>query len=347
MSAMKKMLIDILSTHSPSGNEEVMLQKYSAYIAPFVDDIFQDSLGNMIALKRGYGEGRKKLMIAAHADEIGLIVTYIDNNGYIYFQEVGAVDTNILPGQRVDILHGNNIVTGVIGKKPLHLQDKSEYAKDWMAEDLWIDIGVCDRQEALSRVDVGDYVTFHSCPEKLNEKVVTGRAMDNKMGIYSMIEIARSLEGNELESDIYFVATVQEEIGGRGAGTSAFGIQPDIAVVIDSTHATDYPSVSPRRSGEIKLGCGCVIAQGPNICRGLSDRLIEIARKEKMDYQVQAISHPTGTDANPIQISANGVRTALISIPCRYMHTSNEIVNLNDINNTVKLLNMFCQRGVE
>lgn len=333
-------LQDLLQTPSPSGRESFIIKKIEDYLKDFVDEISYDAYGNLIARKRGRTDN--KLMLSAHADEVGMMVTYIDNNGFLAFQEIGGIDTNLLPGQRVEIYTENGVVPGVIGKKPIHLQDRDAKAKDYDAEDLWIDIAAKDKDDAENMVEVGDYITYQTQPILLHGETWVSKALDDKVGLLALIETAKALKDKKPVMDVYFVVSVQEELGARGVRTATSTIEPDYGIAIDVTHATDYPTCSPQKSGEIKVGGGVVIAKGPNIESTLGRKLLELAKQNKISYQIEPIARPTGTDANFIQISGKGVKTALLSIPCRYMHSPNEIVSLLDVNESVRLLTLLC-----
>ena len=242
-------LIDLLRTPSPSGRETAIIDKVETYLKNFVDEVNRDAYGNLIAFKRGTSS--KKLMLSAHADEVGMMITYIDNYGFIYFQEIGGIDTNLLPGQKVEIHNHQGIVHGVIGKKPIHLQDRDAKAKDYDAEDLWIDIAAKDKADAENRVEIGDYITYQTQPICLNEDVWSSKALDDKVGLLTLIEVAKSLKDKRPVMNIYLVASVQEELGARGVRTATMSIEPDFGIAIDVTHATDYPTCSPQKSGEI------------------------------------------------------------------------------------------------
>lgn len=341
METIKKILFDILPIASPSGDEMLLLNKFASFMALFVDEVKIDTSGNVIAHKKG--NGKHKIMLIAHSDEVALMVTYIDDKGFVYFQEVGAIDTNVLPEQKVEIHHGNKIVYGVVGKKPLHLQKKDEAAKDWEPDELWIDIGAKDKQDAEANVQVGDYITYRTDPMMLGNNVVTSKSLDDKTGIVALMAVAQRLSKVKIDDDIYFVASVQEELGGRGARTATLMIEPEIGIAVDVTHATDYPSMSPVKSGNIQVGGGVVIAKGPNVNKSLGSQLFALAKKSHLSLQIEPISHPTGTDANLVQVAGRGVKTALLSIPCRYMHMPNEVVSLTDIGSMVDLLEYFCQ----
>ena len=337
----ENILKDLLMTPSPSGSEQPIIKKMAMFLKDYIDELTIDNYGNLIALKYG-ANSNKKLMLAAHADEVGMMVTHIDNNGFLSFQEIGSIDTNLLPGQRVEIHNHQGVVTGIIGKKPIHLQDRDAKAKDYDAEDLWIDIAAKDKEEAESKVEVGDYITFQTQPIVLQHEVWTSKALDDKVGLLTVVEVAKALDGKQPAMDVYFVASVQEELGARGIRTAALGINPDYGIAIDVTHATDYPTCSPQKSGEIKVGNGIVIAKGPNINKTIGRKLIDLAKQQNIKYQIEPIARPTGTDANFMQVSGTGVKTALLSIPCRYMHSPNEIVSLVDVNEGVRLLTHFC-----
>lgn len=337
----ENILKDLLMTPSPSGSEQPIIKKMAMFLKDYIDELTIDNYGNLIALKYG-ANSNKKLMLAAHADEVGMMVTHIDNNGFLSFQEIGGIDTNLLPGQRVEIHNQQGVVTGIIGKKPIHLQDRDVKAKDYDAEDLWIDIAAKDKEEAESKVEVGDYITYQTQPVVLQHDVWTSKALDDKVGLLTLVEVAKALDGKQPAMDVYFVASVQEELGARGIRTAALGINPDYGIAIDVTHATDYPTCSPQKSGEIKVGNGIVIAKGPNINKTIGRKLIDLAKQQNIKYQIEPIARPTGTDANFMQVSGTGVKTALLSIPCRYMHSPNEIVSLVDVNEGVRLLTHFC-----
>lgn len=337
----ENILKDLLMTPSPSGSEQPIIKKMAMFLKDYIDELTIDNYGNLIALKYG-ANSNKKLMLAAHADEVGMMVTHIDNNGFLSFQEIGGIDTNLLPGQRVEIHNHQGVVTGIIGKKPIHLQDRDAKAKDYDAEDLWIDIAAKDKEEAESKVEVGDYITYQTQPIVLQHDVWTSKALDDKVGLLTLVEVAKALDGKQPAMDVYFVASVQEELGARGIRTAALGINPDYGIAIDVTHATDYPTCSPQKSGEIKVGNGIVIAKGPNINKAIGRKLIDLAKQQNIKYQIEPIARPTGTDANFMQVSGTGVKTALLSIPCRYMHSPNEIVSLVDVNEGVRLLTHFC-----
>lgn len=336
---------ELLMIPSPSGNEENIIKKMEEYLRAYVNDVQIDSNGNLIAVKKGISE--KKLMLVAHADEVGMMVTFIDDKGFVYFQEIGGVDTNLLPGQRVEIHNHRGVVVGVIGKKPIHLQDREAKNKDFSAEDLWIDIAASCDKEAVEMVEVGDYITFQTQPTRLNNSIWMSKALDDKVGLFTLLEVAKSLSSKQTAMEIDFVVSVQEELGARGVRTAAFEKQPDYGIAIDVTHATDYPTCTPQKRGKIKLGDGVVIAKGPNINQHIGRKLIDLAVRTGVKHQIEPIACPTGTDANFMQVSGHGVKTALLSNPCRYMHSPNEMVSLSDVKECVKLLTNLCEVGID
>lgn len=245
-------------------------------------------------------------------------------------------------GRKV-LIHGHECsVIGVIGKKPIHLQDKKNSSQEINSEDLWIDIAAQDGNEARAKVSIGSIATILSDVYYLNNTVVASKALDDRIGIFVLTEVARQL--NNIKADVYLVATVQEELGARGAQIAAETIKPSIGIAIDVTHATDYPTSNAVHDGNIQVGKGVVIPNGPNMDKILTIKIRKIADEAKIPYQMEAIARPTGTDARMIQVSGTGVKTGLLSIPCRYMHTPNEVVSLDDADACIRLLVEYLYR---
>lgn len=328
---------------APSGYEKDIIDIWCKEMSQYVGVINLTNIGNAVAVKCGNGDDRKKIMITAHADEIGIIVTYIDNNGYLYFDEIGGIDTNILLGRTV-LIKGvdNQIVKGVIGVKPIHLQKESVSKQSLDPEDLWIDISVDSKDSALELVEIGSIGTFEPITYQQGTRLI-GKAMDNRCSLSVMVSIAQKLAEKECNDDIYYAATTQEELRGRGAQTAAFTINPDICIVLDVTHATDYPGMSPVRDGDIKLGKGVVIAIGPNMDNEITKKVVSLAKDLNIHYQIEACARPTGTDANVIQISRSGIRTLLLSIPCRYMHSPVETIDIEDLKSCCTLVTQLIE----
>jgi endoglucanase len=272
------------------------------------------------------------------------MVNYISDDGYIFFKTIGGFDLNIIPGRRVRIHTKNGPVPGVTGKKAIHVMTEEDRKKKLEIQDLWIDIGVKDKKEAESLVRVGDPITYAESFEIVRGQVAASRAFDDKAGSFAVGEVLRLLAGKTFDAAVYAVSTVQEEVGLRGARTSAYGIDPKIGVAVDVCHATDHPDMDRKRVGDIKLGAGPAIARGPNISPIVERMLIEAAEAEGIPYQLEAAPGGTGTDANAIQLTRAGVATGLVSIPLRYMHTAAEVISLEDLVNVSRLLAAFILR---
>ncbi len=335
----KKFFEDLVLAPSPSGFEQPAQEVYRNFVKDYADEVKTDIHGNVIAHKKG--TGKLKFMVSGHADEIGLMVKYIDDNGFIRFKAIGGVDFSLLPGLRVNIYHKKELVRGIIGRKPIHLMKPEERKKAAKAEDLWIDIGAKDKKNAEKRVSVGDHITFSPGLEILNNKIITTKATDNKVGVYIVGAVLRELADEDIVANVYSVSSVQEEIGLRGARTSTYGIDPDVGIAIDVTHATDYPGMDKNQVGDISLEKGPTLVVGANINPKVFELLKKAGDNIEVDYQIDAAPRGTGTDANAIQISRAGVAAGLISIPNRYMHTPNEIISFKDLDAAVKLLAEF------
>ncbi|MBI4721867.1 MAG: M42 family metallopeptidase [Candidatus Stahlbacteria bacterium] len=332
---------------SPSGFEDEAREIWKQRTKRFVDEVFSDVHGNAIAVLNK--KGKPKVMLAGHMDEIGYMVKYVDSKGFIYFSPIGGIDLHLIPGKRVWIKTKKGKILGVIGREPIHTLEEEERKKVAKIENLFIDIGMTKKEETLELVSIGDPAIPAVGFEVLNKDRVVGRGFDDKGGAFIVSEILRLLSSEKkLKPSVYGVATVQEEIGLRGATTSAFRIAPDVGIAIDVTHATDYPAIMMAskqiKHGEVVIGKGPVISRGPNINPKVFDLLVEVAKKDKIPYQIEAAPRGTGTDANTIQLTREGVATGLVSIPNRYMHTPVELVSLDDLENIAKLLAGFIMR---
>jgi len=335
-------LESLINAPSPAGYEQPVRQVYREYTEAFADDVHSDTHGNMIAIRNVNGNPR--LMFAGHCDELGLQVNYVNEHGFIYFNTIGGHDAGLVPGRRVVIHGANGPVAGVTGRKAIHLTPADERGKPAKIENIWIDIAVSDKQEAESLVSIGDPITYDVGLQDLRSDVVAGRALDNKIGTWVVAEGLRRTSASQLKASIHAVATVQEEIGLRGAETSAYGINPTVAIAVDVTHATDHPNIKKQTAGDVKLGGGPTISRGPNFNPRVVEKLIEAAEALGLPYQLEAASRGTGTDANAIQLSRAGVATGLVSIPLRYMHTPSEVVALGDADAAATLLAEFANR---
>lgn len=336
-------LIDLLNARSPSGYEGEAQAVVDRYMEPVADSYEKDALGSRIG--RIHREGGPTLLMTGHMDELGLIITYVDDNGYLYFDTVGGIDLNTISGRRVDIMTENGVVKGVTGRRAIHLLTPEERKKIPEKQNLWIDIGAKDKEDALKRVSVGDVGVYDQAFSWLSGTVGIARAFDNKSGCYTVCEALRRLahEKAELRASVVSVATTQEEIGCRGARAVAGGVEADFAIAVDVGHATDHPECDNRRFGEFKLGGGPILTRGPNVSPPFFKRLVDLAKAESIPYQVEAASRPTATDGRELQMAPGGTPTAVVSIPLRYMHTPSEVVDLEDVENTVRLLVAFAK----
>ena len=336
---MDEFLLELLRSRSPTGTEREAADIVEKYIGG-VADVSRDVLGNRIA---AFGGGDRTLMLAGHMDEIGFIVSYIDDDGFIFFEQLGGHDNIMLSGRRVAIMTKNGYVYGVTGKRAVHLMDAKERKEVPETHQVWIDIGVSNADEARALVSIGDPVVYDTVVRKLSSSRCTARAFDDRAGCYCAFEVIRRLakSASKPEFKVVSVATTQEEIGTRGAWPAAYAVNPDVGIAIDVDHATDFPSCDKRRFGSIKLGAGPVISRGPNINPKVFERLVSCADSLKISYQISAESRPTGTDARIMQRARGGVATGLVGIPLRYMHTPGEVADLNDIESCVKLLESF------
>jgi len=335
----KKYLYDLLSVASPSGFETKAQQITRAYLKGTCDDISADVNGNLIAFKGGSGE--TKIMIVGHADEIGFMVNYIDENGYLYVKTLGGFDVNLLPGLRLDVHHQGNVVRGVIGKKPVHMMRGETDTPKLKLEDIWIDIGAKDKSDAESKVSIGDIITYSSHIEELSDDIIISKATDNKVGVYVAAAVMNELKGKKLKANYFAVASVGEETTMKGARTSAYKIRPDIAIAVDVTFTSDIPGADKRTHGEVSLSKGPVLALGAALHPAVNQRLRDLAAKHNIPLQIEIATSRTGTDADAIHDQRQGVATAVLSIPNRYMHSPNEMVSLKDLDNAVKLLVEF------
>jgi tetrahedral aminopeptidase len=327
-----------------SGYEGPVQALFRRQVEPLAESVTTDVMGNTTALLNG--RGRPKLMFAGHADEIGFLVRYINDDGFIYFGAVGGWDAEVVIGQRVTVHTASGPVRGVIGKRAIHLMDEEDRKKKSELDALWIDLGVADRDEAARLVAIGDPVTMAVGFERLQGELATAKSFDNRMAVFIVAETLRLLQGQKLEAAVYGVSTVQEEIGLRGAHTAAYGINPEVGVALDVCHAIDYPGADKlrRKVGDVRIGRGPVIARGANISPRVFDLLVASAQAEKIPYQVEAAPRGTGTDANAMQISRAGMATGLVSVPLRYMHTPCEVLSLADLENACRLCAAFARR---
>ena len=332
-------LKEIIGVPSPSGFEHGIQSVVRRRMEPYCDEIRADVHGNLIGVLNAAAPVR--VMLSGHCDEIGLMVMHIDDKGFIYFSSVGGIDPAVLVGQRVTIHAKAGPVFGVIGKKPIHLMEPEDRAKQPKMHELWIDVGAKDKKDAGKLVAIGDYATIDVGFREMPHDLAAGRGFDDRAGAFVVVETLRRLKGRKLNVAVYGVSTVQEELGLRGARTSAYGIDPHIGIAIDVGFATDFPGADPKLVGECALGKGVALHRGPNINPVLGEMLEGVAKRKKIPHQVTAEPRATGTDANAMQINRSGVATALLSIPNRYMHTPVEMISLADVDNASLLLAEF------
>jgi len=336
-------LKQLVETPSPSGYEQPAQRVIRAQLEGVANELRSDVMGNLIA--RLDGRGGPKLMLAGHCDEIGFMVQYVDDNGFIYFGAIGGVDPHLTPGQRVQIHTAGGAVSGVVGKKAIHLIEPADREKVIKLKEQYIDIGCSSKEEVMTLLQIGDPVTFAVGVEKLQGDRATSRAFDDKMGAFIVTEVFKRVQQQGgAAAELYAVSTVQEEIGLRGATTSSYGVNPDAGIVVEVTHATDYPGVEKPGIGDVEVGKGPVIARGPNINPVLFELLQETAAAEKIPLQLVGAPRGLGNDANVMQLSRGGVATALVAIPLRYMHTPVEVLSLSDLEAAIKLLTALTLR---
>ncbi len=334
-----------IQTPSPSGYEQPLQRLVRDYVAPYASDVRTDVHGNVIA-SLGTPSG-PRLLLAGHCDQIGMLVTNIDDQGFVYAQTIGGWDPQQLIGQSMTIWTDQGPLAAVISRKPIHLLNEVERKQVVQLEQLWLDIGAKDKAEASERVRIGDCVTLQLQYRPLLGKLASGPGMDNKTGMWTVIEALRRVSemtrGNNttLDCHLHSVSTVQEEIGLRGAKTAAGSINPDVAIAVDVTHASDCPTIDKHQQGDIRLGGGPVIFRGPNMNPGVVQRLIDLAQQYGIPYQLAASGRATPNDANVLQIHGGGVATGLVAIPNRYMHSAVEVISLDDIDSVAELLARF------
>ncbi|OYP36958.1 M42 family metallopeptidase [Rhodopirellula sp. MGV] len=333
-----------IHTPSPSGYEERIQQLVNDYISPHADQVRIDVHGNLIA-QAGDTSG-PRLMYAGHCDQIGMLVSHIDENGFVYAQTIGGWDPQQLIGQAMTIWTDNGPVPALISRKPIHLLNDAERKQVVGIDEMWLDIGACDESQAREDIRIGDPITLDLRMRPLMNSIVCGPGMDNKTGMWTVIESLRranEFTKGKLQCHLHSVSTVQEEIGLRGAKTAAGGINPTVAIAVDVTHASDCPTIDKNKQGNIRLGGGPVIFRGPNINPAVSRRLIDLAEQYDIPYQLAAIGRATPNDANVLQLHGAGVATGLVAIPNRYMHSAVEAISLDDIDHVADLLARFAE----
>lgn len=334
----------LLETPSPSGFEQPIQAVIREYAGGFADATRTDSHGNVYATRfpAGRPDSAPRVMLAGHCDQIGLMVQHVDAEGFLYVQPIGGWDVQILLGQHLTVWGKDGPLRGVVSRKAIHLLKPEERNKVPDFTDIWVDIGAKNKDEAEQVVRAGDPVTLELGYRPLRNNLAASPAMDDKVGVFVVMEALRHLKGRELNAAVTSVSTVAEEIGLRGATTATYSVNPHVGIAVDVCHATDTPGGDKKQLGDIKCGGGPVVYRGPNMNPKVVQLLEATAAAHQIPIQVRGAPRATGTDANAMQISRQGVATGLIGIPNRYMHSPVEVVHLDDLTHAAKLLAEFC-----
>ena len=336
-------LLELLTAPGPSGYETAPAAAWRERAGAFAE-VSGDTLGSSLARVPGTAGG-PRLAVVGHIDEIGLIVTHVSDEGFLHFIGVGGWDAQILVGQRVELATRGGRVLGVIGKKPIHLLKEDDRKKVAEIKDLHIDVGAKDGDEARELVRIGDVAVIAGEPVELPNGRLASRSLDNRLGAYVALEAARLVaQDGGAPGEVVAVAPVQEEITFAGARTTAYALEPDVAIVVDVTHATDAPGIEVKEIGKHELGSGPVIERGSIISPTVFELLHDTAEAEGIPFTIAASARSTGTDADAVHISRAGVPTGVVSIPLRYMHSPVELVQLDDVEATATLIAVFARR---
>jgi putative aminopeptidase FrvX len=338
-----ELLRRLLEATGPSGYEQAPAAVFREACAPFAT-VEHDTVGSTVARVRGTGGGRT-LAVVGHADEIGLIVHHIDDDGFLWFRPVGGWDPQILVGQRVIVSTEHGPLPGVVGRKPIHLLKEDARKEVVKLEGLHLDIGARDGDDARARVALGDVAVIDAAPLALAGERIMSRALDNRVGCYVAAESARRIaEAGGAAGDVYAVAVTQEEIHFGGSTTTAYALHPDLAVVVDGTWATDQPGIDEKQTGRFRLGDGVVLSRGSTLHPALFRLLRDIAEDEGIPYAVEVTSRSTGTDADAFVLARGGVPSAVLSVPMRYLHSPGEMIDAGDLEAAVRLVVAFARR---
>lgn len=336
----QEFLEELLVTPSPTGFESAGQKVWTDYVGEFADDVESDAYGSASA-KLNTNFDVITVMLEAHCDEIGMIVQHITDDGYIYVNKLGGSDSTIARAKRVNIHTSEGIVTGVTGNTAIHLQDKKNGGGEqpkW--KDIYVDIGASDKEEALKLVQVGDPITYADDFDYLSDEILSGRALDNRIGGYIIAQVLKNLSDHRDELNVNVVAlnSVQEEVGGYGARMMSYRLDPDAALVTDVTHATDTPGIDHKEHGLVKLGQGPVVQHGGANHPQIVEFIEEIGKEKELSLQHEATSVRTGTDTDSIFYQKTGIPSALISLPLRYMHSPVETASMNDVHALIQLM---------
>jgi len=333
----------LLDAPGPSGFETLAGRSWRTEAETFAEKVSVDVAGNCIAeINSG---GSPTILLDGHIDEIGVIVQYIDDDGFIYISPIGGWDAQVLVGQRIRFIAAKSDVIGVVGRKPIHLIEEEDRRKAAKFTDLWVDIGAKNRVEAESRLSLGDPGVIDSRAHDFPGNRIVSRSIDDRIGAFAALEALRRYAAKPGSARVVAAATTQEEIAwtGGGALVAANKVRPRMAIVVDVTHATDSPSMEKKEIGDIRLGGGPVLARGALLSPVVFELLRAAARAKDIPFTVHAVGRDTSTNADAIHIAQEGVATALVSIPNRYMHSPNEMVSLDDVDHTAELIAEICR----
>lgn len=342
MSDAPKLLDALIRVPAPSGYETPAAEVWREAAGEF-GEVSTDVLGSS-TVRVGPGGDAPTLAVVGHIDEIGLFISHIDDEGFLWFGPIGGWDPQNLVGQRVIVRGRDGEVVGVIGKKPIHLLEPDDRKKPAEIKSMHIDIGATDKDEAMKMVSVGDPAVLAAEPLNLPNERLVSRSLDNRLGSFVALEVARRLAAADLlKIDVVGAAVVQEEIGLFGSLTTGFSLAPEVAIAVDVTHATDAPGISKQENGDHALGSGPVVARGSTLSPKVADLLRDTAEAEGIDFTFEASGRYTGTDADSLQVARGGIATGLVSIPLRYMHSSVEMVSLADVEGVIELIVAFAR----
>ena len=331
----------LITTPGPSGFEQAPSRVWREQAQSFADSVDWDNLGNSYAHVKGTADTDYTVVIEGHIDEIGFIITHVDDNGFLWFDRIGGWDDQVVVGQRIRIAGNDGDVLGVIGKKAAHLLEPKDREKPSRLKDLWIDIGATDKNAALAKVSIGDSAVIDAEPVELSDDLWASRSMDNRTGAYVALRAAQILAENRPQVNVVAVAATEEEIGLVGAMTLSWQIHPQVAIAIDVTHSTDYPGAEKKGDGDIKVGGGPVLGRGSSVNPRVCEALRDAGKRLDIPTPVQASGLRTGTDADNIIRSGANIAVGLVSIPNRYMHSPSEIVSLSDLESAAKVIAEF------
>ena len=333
-------LKDLLNAPSPSGYERPVQDVIRRYAQNFAHEVRTDWHGNVTVAVNPAGSPR--IMLAGHCDQIGLLVKHIDDKGYLWIHAIGGWDPQVLIGQSVQVWTKQGPITGVIARKPIHLQSPDDRKVVPELKNLWVDIAARDGEDARSVINIGDPITVTLGYRELRNGLAAAPGMDNKAGAWTVMSAAERVSRGNPRAAVFAVSTVQEEIGLRGVQTSAFQIEPHLGIVVDVTHATDCPTIDENQFGRVKVGKGPVLYRGPNVNPVVFERLAELATAAEIPIQVNALATAASNDASQLQLTRGGVATGLVCIPNRYMHSPVEVVSLGDLDQAAELIARFC-----